>query len=48
MILCQGTNKPCNECKSCIELDNQNNPDLIEIEPENGAIKIEKIREMRK
>lgn len=48
MILCEEENKPCNKCKSCIELDNNNNPDLIEIEPENGTIKIEKIREMRK
>ncbi len=48
MILCQEENKSCNKCKSCIEIDNNNNPDLIEIEPENGSIKIEKIREMRK
>lgn len=48
MILCEEENKPCNKCKSCIELENNNNPDLIEIEPENGTIKIEKIREMRK
>lgn len=48
MILCQsGEDKPCNKCKSCIELINNNNPDLIEIEPENGTIKIEKIRQMQ-
>ena len=48
MILCEEENKPCNKCKSCIELENNNNPDLIEIEPENATIKIEKIREVRK
>lgn len=48
MILCGGVgNKPCNTCKSCIELENDNNPDLIEITPDNGSIKIEKIREMQ-
>lgn len=48
MILCESdSQKPCNKCKSCIEIENNNNPDLIEIQPENGNIKIEKIREMR-
>ncbi len=47
MILCESSNKPCNECKSCIEIDNNNNPDLIQISPENGSIKIEQIRQMR-
>lgn len=47
MILCQNSKKPCKICKSCIELDNNNNPDLIEILPENGSIKIEQIREIR-
>lgn len=49
MILCESIeNKPCNACKSCIELENNNNPDLIEIVPENGTIKIEQIRKMRR
>lgn len=48
MILCENTfKKPCNNCKSCIELENNNNPDLVEITPENRSIKIEKIREMQ-
>ncbi len=48
MILCQtnGT-KPCGKCKSCIELENNNNPDLIIIEPDNTTIKIEQIRQMQ-
>lgn len=48
MILCESSDiKPCGECKSCIELESNNNPDLIEIEPTQGTIKIEQIREMR-
>lgn len=48
MILCESSDiKPCSECKSCIELESNNNPDLIEIEPTQGTIKIEQIREMR-
>lgn len=48
MILCENVeNKLCNVCKSCIELENSNHPDLILIEPEAGTIKIEKIRQMQ-
>lgn len=48
MILCENIdNKPCGKCKSCIELENSNHPDLILIEPELGTIKIEKIRQMQ-
>lgn len=48
MILCESSSvKPCGKCKSCIELSNNNNPDLIELEPIQGTIKIEQIREMR-
>ena len=48
MILCTDVNKYCNKCKSCIEFDTNNNPDFILIEPEQGKIKIETIREMQK
>lgn len=45
MILCQNREQNvCNRCKSCIEIENNNNPDLIEILPEGGTIKIEAIR----
>lgn len=48
MILCENSNfKPCCVCKSCIELSNNNNPDLIEIEPNQGIIKIEQIRNVQ-
>ena len=48
MILCiNNEKKPCNICKSCIEIENDNNPDLIQIEPDNGTLKIETIRKMQ-
>lgn len=48
MILCmENGNLPCNNCKSCIEIENNNNPDFIEIEQDNGIIKIEAIRRMQ-
>lgn len=48
-ILCQGDSKPCLHCKSCIEFDNQNNPDFyyVGLEEEN-SIKIDTIRQMQK
>lgn len=49
MILCNGKdNKPCNECKSCIEFDSDNNPDFFFIEPDGSSIKIDQIRKMQK
>ena len=47
-ILCLNEKKYCNKCKSCIEFDTNNNPDYIYIEPNNGSIKIDQIREMQK
>lgn len=48
MLLCINDNKPCNECKSCIEFDTNNNPDFSYIEPEGSSIKIEQIRDLQK
>ena len=49
MILCNSKDeKPCNKCKSCIEIDSNNNPDFFVIEPDGGSIKIEQIRQMQK
>lgn len=48
MLLCINDNKPCNECKSCIEFDTNNNPDFSYIEPEGNSIKIEQIRDLQK
>ena len=47
-LLCLDENKYCNKCKSCIEFDTNNNPDFIFIEPDNGSIKIDQIRNMQK
>ena len=47
MILClEDGQKPCNKCKSCLQFDNDNNPDFKIIEAE-GKIKIEQIRNMQ-
>ena len=49
MILCNGEEiKPCNNCKSCIEFDSNNNPDFFLIEPDGNSIKIDQIRKMQK
>lgn len=50
-ILCTNEeNKLCENCKSCIEFVNSNNPDYYEIGLENdeNSIKIETIRQMQK
>ena len=48
MILCDGEEKYCGKCKSCIEFDSGNNPDFLEIEPDGNNVKIEQIREMQR
>ena len=47
-ILCTSTDiKPCQICISCIEFNNFNNPDLLQVESLDGKnIKIEQIREL--
>ena len=47
MILCLSDTKSCGECKSCLQFEENNQPDFIFIEPEDGTIKIEKIRQMQ-
>ena len=48
MILCiEEKQKPCGICKSCLQFEEKNQPDFIMIEPEDGTIKIEKIRQMQ-
>lgn len=44
MLLCLEKNTACGTCKSCMELDSQNHPDYMEIQPDGNAIKIEQIR----
>ena len=47
-ILCLNENKPCNNCKSCIESNTDNNPDFLCVEPEGNSIKIEQVRKLQK
>ena len=47
-ILCLDKEKYCDKCKSCIEFNSNNNPDFIFIEPSNGSIKIDQIRELQR
>ena len=47
-LLCLEENKYCGKCKSCIEFDDNNNPDFILIEPEESSIKIDQIREIQR
>lgn len=47
-ILCEEKEKPCNNCKSCIEFDTNNNPDFTILEPDGNMIKIDQIRELTK
>lgn len=46
-ILCLEQKENCT-CKSCIEMDTNNNPDFQLIEPIDGKVKIEQIREMQR
>ncbi len=47
-ILCLNENKPCNNCKSCIEFNTDNNPDFLCVEPEGNNIKIDQVRKLQK
>lgn len=47
-ILCIEQKENECKCKSCIEFDSNNNPDFQIIEPDEGKIKIEQIREMQR
>ena len=48
MLLCTDETKYCNNCKSCIEFDTNNNPDFMLIEPDGNSLKIEQIRILQK
>ena len=40
--------EPCGHCSSCVRFRSGSHPDLLRIEPEGAAIKIERIRELKK
>ena len=46
-ILCEDSSKPCQKCKSCLEFENDNNPDFYYIGLEENSIKIDTIRKMQ-
>ena len=48
MLLCTSEEKYCDNCKSCIEFNTNNNPDFLIIEPDGNSIKIEQIRYLQK
>ena len=43
-ILCLEENKYCMKCTSCLEIENNNHPDFMQIEPDGNSVKIEQIR----
>ena len=48
-ILCENLQtKPCNKCKSCIGIDNYNNPDFFIIDNKEESIKTEQIKNLTK
>lgn len=46
MLLCEGQNKPCHTCSSCLIFRGENHPDFQLIEAD-GKIKIEQIRQLQ-
>ena len=47
-LLCLTQNEENCRCKACIEFDSNNNPDFMMIEPQDGKVKIDQIREMQR
>ena len=47
-LLCLTPNEENCRCKACIEIDSNNNPDFMMIEPQDGKVKIDQIREMQR
>ncbi|HZJ57349.1 MAG TPA: DNA polymerase III subunit delta' C-terminal domain-containing protein [Clostridia bacterium] len=48
MLLCTGVEKPCNRCKSCLQFDSDNQPDLIRVKSDKGIIRVDAIRDVRR
>ena len=43
---CLSKKKPCQTCRSCQDIDKNNHPDFILIEPDGKEIKISQIRDL--
>lgn len=48
-ILCENAQeKPCNQCKACIEFSNHNHPDVNRVDEQNETIKTENMKNLTK
>ena len=47
LLNCQNSEKPCQTCRSCQDIENEVYPDLILIEPRKKEIQIAQIRELK-
>lgn len=47
-LCCRRSLPPCGNCQDCKDIAQSRHPDVKILEPENGSIKIEQIREMQK
>lgn len=47
-LLCEEKSAPCGACRSCLQAAQGQHPDLWSLEPDNGRIKIDAIRELKK
>jgi DNA polymerase-3 subunit delta' len=49
LLDCQSSSsRPCQDCRSCQDIEKNASPDLVIVEPEEGEIKIGQIRELHK
>lgn len=49
LLFCQAPadGKPCQSCRNCRRMDEQELPDLIELEPDGQSIKVDQIRQLK-
>lgn len=45
-ILCNGENRPCNQCISCQLFSDGNHPNFLQLSPQNGKISVQMIRDL--